>query len=218
MQLDILTLFPDMFVGPFAVSIVKRAQQHSLVSIQLHNFRSFAEDKHQSVDDTPYGGGAGMLLKVDVLVKALETILGRSLPSQREGEKIVLLSAKGTSLTQARVRQLAKLDRLVLIAGHYAGVDDRIDHFIDETISIGNYVLSGGEIPAMVVTDAIVRLLPGVITEQSPLEESFSTARTMEYPQYTRPTSFRGLVVPDVLRSGNHTAITQWRKEHQKKR
>lgn len=218
MQIDILTLFPDMFRGPFSESILKRAQERNLVTINLHNFRDYAQDRHKSVDDTPYGGGLGMVLRVDVLVAALEAILDKSLPSKTNNEKIFLMSAKGETFTQNHANKLAQLDRLVLIAGHYEGVDERLLKFIDGEISIGNFVLTGGELPAMTIVDAVVRLLPGVITEGSAVDESFSDGSTTEYPQYTRPEEYRDYKVPEVLLSGNHQAIAKWRNQQKGKR
>lgn len=218
MKIDILTLFPDMFVGPFSESIIKRAQGKTLVDINLVNFRDFAEDKHKSVDDTPYGGGVGMVLKVDILVKALEATINRALPKKHPDERIILLSPKGTYFTQAKASEYATLTRLTLVSGHYEDFDARIEHFVDEVISIGDYVLTGGEIPAMVITDSVVRLLPGVITEGSTTDESFADGETIEYPQYTRPLEFRGLLVPEVLRSGDHQTIKLFRDQQKRKR
>ncbi len=218
MIIDILTLFPEMFHGPFDESIIKRAKQKGLVTINLHNIRDHATDKHKTVDDTPFGGGAGMLMKVDVLVSALESVTKSTLPSKQPGSKIVLLSAKGQTFNQAKAREFASLDHLVLVAGHYEGVDERLVAFIDEEISIGDYILTGGELGAMVITDAITRLIPGAISEASITEESFATPGILEYPQYTKPAEFRGQRVPDVLLSGNHQAIQKWRKDMSKKK
>lgn len=211
MTIDILTLFPEMFAGVFSTSIIGRAQKQGLASIRLHNFREYATDKHQTVDDSPYGGGAGMVLKVDVLVTALEAILGRTLPDKLPTVKIILLSAKAKQFTQAQAQSFAHLDRLVLICGHYEGVDERIMEFIDEELSVGEFVVTGGEIPAMLVADALVRLLPGAITQTSTLDESHTQVGVGEYPHYTRPEVFRGQVVPPVLLSGDHKKIAAWR-------
>lgn len=216
MKIDILTLFPEMFQGPFDKSIIKRAQSEGHVTIAIHNIRDYASDTYKTVDDTPYGGGAGMVLKVSIIVSALEAILGQKLPVQKHDQQILLLSAKGTLFTQNQAHALAKMAHLVLIAGRYEGVDERLLDFIDGELSIGQYVVTGGELPAMVVTDAVVRLLPGVINEASLKEESFSVSIDTEYPQYTKPQTFRGKTVPDVLLSGNHNAITKWRKQQKK--
>jgi tRNA (guanine37-N1)-methyltransferase len=205
MRIDILTLFPEMFKGPFSESIIKRAQEKGLVQLNLVNIRNFAKGSHQSVDDSPYGGGPGMILKVDVLAQSLE-----SLP---KGHRI-LLTPQGKTFSQKRAYELSKLPHLILVAGHYEGWDERIrEHLVDEEISIGDYVLTGGELPAMVLVDAIVRLVPGVLgKEESAREESFSH-NLLEYPQYTRPEKFRGWEVPRVLLSGNHQEIKKWREE-----
>lgn len=216
MKIDILTLFPDMFDGPFQSSIIGRAVKKDLVSIAIHNIRDYATDKHKKVDDTPYGGGAGMVLKIDVIVAALESILDQKLPAKKKGQKIFLLAAKGEQFNQTQAQELAKLERLVLIAGHYEGVDERLVDFIDGEISIGKYVVTGGELPTMVITDAVVRLLPQVITNASLAEESFSDSASTEYPHYTKPQTFRGKTVPDVLVSGNHEVIRAWRNKQKK--
>ncbi|MDP3724435.1 MAG: tRNA (guanosine(37)-N1)-methyltransferase TrmD [bacterium] len=202
MTFTILTLFPEMFESPFGGSIIKRALDKETLTINLVNIRDFATDTHKTVDDKPFGGGAGMILKVDVCVAALE--------SAGKGKRI-LLSPKGKKLTQQRIRDFAKEDHLILFCGHYEGVDTRVEEFMDEQISIGDYVLTGGELPAMVVVDAVSRLLPGVLgNPDSSNDESFS-GDTVEYPQYTRPAGFRRLKVPDVLLSGNHAEIHAWR-------
>jgi len=223
MKIDILTLFPEMFEGPFNESIIKRAKEKGLVEIQIHNLRNWASDKHKTVDDRPYGGGAGMILKVDVIDKALTEIKSQNSKVKKRNKKVktILLSAKGSLLTQEKVYELSKLDHLILIAGHYEGVDERVvEHLVDEEISIGKYILTGGEIPAMVITDAVIRLIPGVIKPQSLEEESYSPNAknkllntNIEYPQYTRPKEYRGWKVPEVLLSGNHKKIENWRKK-----
>lgn len=218
MKIDILTLFPEMFAGPFDGSIIKRAKEKGLVKILTHNIRDYAIDKHKTVDDTPYGGGAGMLMKVDVIVTALEAIVGHALPKKVAGTKILLLSAKGEPFHQKRAQSFASCKRLVLICGHYEGIDERLLDFIDGELSVGNYVLTGGELGAMIVADAVVRLIPGVIREASQGEESFSQENLLEYPQYTKPQNFRGRKVPAVLLSGDHAKIVEWRKEKQKQR
>ncbi|MDP3994961.1 MAG: tRNA (guanosine(37)-N1)-methyltransferase TrmD [bacterium] len=218
MKIDILTLFPKMFSGPFEESIVKRAQEKSLVKINIHDLRKWGLTERRTVDDRPYSGGAGMLLRVDVIDNALKDLRTK----KNKNTKTILLDAAGKKFTQQKALQLTKVDQLILIAGHYEGVDHRVhEHLVDEIISIGDYVLTGGEIPAMVVVDTIVRLLPGVIKPESLSEESFSSLKienckleiNAEYPQYTRPEIYRGWKVPKVLLSGNHKDINKWKKE-----
>ena len=205
MRIDILTLFPGMFEGPFSESIVKRARDAGLLGIAVRDIRDWATDRHRTVDDTPYGGGAGMVLKPEPLARAIRDTRG-------EGGYVVLLSAQGRLFDQAAARRLAILPHLVLVAGHYEGVDERvIESDVDEEISIGDYVLTGGELPAMVVADAIVRLVPGVIEADSLAHESH-TGGLLEGPQYTRPVEHDGKRVPQVLLSGDHPAIAAWRR------
>lgn len=210
-----------MFTGPLTESIIKRAQEKDVVKINVINFRDFAEDKHKTVDDTPYGGGAGMVLKVDVLDKAISSIVGKN----RKDYYIVLMTPQGTTFCQRKAEEYAKKDKIILICGHYEGFDERIrQYLIDEQISIGNFVLSGGEIPAIAITDAIVRLLPGALGhDESSAEESFSIqdengSYLLEYPIYTKPAEYKGWKVPEVLTSGNHAEIKKWRLEEAKKR
>lgn len=209
MRIDLLTLFPGMFSGFLAESILKRALEKSLVQIQTWNIRDFAEDKHRVVDDYPYGGGAGMVMKPEPLSRAI-------LAAQQAGSggKVIYMAPQGQTLTQAKARQLADEPHLVILCGHYEGVDERVRQlWVDEEISIGDYVLTGGELAAAVLVDAVVRLLPGVLgSNLSAEEESFSDG-LLEYPQYTRPPEFMGLTVPDVLLSGNHQQIARWRRE-----
>lgn len=203
MKIDILTLFPEMFVGPFDQSIVKRAQEKSLVEIKIHNLRDWATDKYKSVDDKPYGGGAGMIMQVDIFDQAI-TAMG-------EG-KVILLDAGGEKFTQKKAQNLSQNEHLILICGHYEGVDHRVhEHLADEVISIGDYVLSGGEIPAMVITDTIVRLLPGALGNKESLLEESHNENNIEYPQYTRPEDYKGWKVPEVLLSGDHKKIKEFR-------
>lgn len=213
MKIDIVTLFPEMFRGPFEESMLKRAQDKRIVSIKIHNVRDWAIDKHGTVDDRPYGGGPGMVMRVDIVDRALKTL-------KAKGAKVVLLTPQGKVFKQAEARRLAKLNHLIFIAGHYEGIDERIrTHLVDEEVSIGDYVLTGGELPTMVVVDAIVRLLPGVLGKKESLsEESFSSRATLEYPHYTRPEVYRGWKVPQILLSGNHAQIKSWRKEESLKR
>lgn len=216
MTFDIITLFPEMFTGPFDLSIIKRAKEKKLVEINLHDLRKFAIDDRGSVDDRPYGGGAGMILRVEPIAAALREV-------KREKLKVkshtILLDPRGEKFTQKKAREYSKLDRLVLVCGHYEGVDERVkEHLIDESISIGDYVLTGGEIPAMVLVDAVTRLLPGVLEKPEATEiESFSdqfpvsSNQQLEYPQYTRPKGFNGWKVPKILLSGDHKKIGKWR-------
>lgn len=215
MQITILTLFPEMFQGPFSSSIIKRAQEAGHVTIRLVNIRDFGQGRHKTVDDTAYGGGIGMVLRVDVLHDALEH---SRLPGKNE--RVVLLSASGSRFSQEKARAYATVDHLILICGHYEGVDERILEFIDEEISIGDFVVTGGEIPSMLIADAVTRLLPGVLKEGATSLESFSLTQAedaqqklVEYPQYTKPAEYQGMKVPDVLRSGDHRKIDAWRSE-----
>lgn len=212
MRIDVVTIFPEMFRGVFEHGIVRRARDARLVDIRVHDLRDWAHDKHRSTDDAPYGGGPGMVMKVEPLVEAVEA-LEPAAPGSARG-RVVLLSPRGTPMRQEHARSLAKEDRLVLVAGRYEGVDERfIEAVSAEELSIGDYVLSGGEIPAMVVVDAVVRLLPGAISDpRSAVEDSFS-AGLLDHPHYTRPAEFRGMKVPEVLLSGNHQAVAQWRRQ-----
>lgn len=206
MHVDIFTLFPDMFQGPFAESILKRAQERGLLSIALHNIRESTSDKHHIVDDYPYGGGAGMVMKPEPIFTAVEAVY--------QGGPIILLSPQGRLFNQHIARTLAQEARVTLICGHYEGVDERVrERLATDEISIGDYVLTGGELAAMIVVDATSRLIPGVLGgEESILEESHSGG-LLEYPHYTRPPEFRGWRVPDVLLSGNHAQIARWRRK-----
>lgn len=207
-----------MFSGPFAYSILKRTQSSQAVSIEFVNIREFATDAYKSVDDHPYGGGVGMILRVDVVDRAIQSIKSRPKAGQPLAEKVILLDPQGTPYTQKKARELSTFEHLILVCGHYEGVDERIRVLVDEEISIGDYVLTGGEIPAMVIVDSVVRLIPGVLrNEEATLQESFEQP-VLEYPQYTRPETYKGSSVPDVLLSGNHKAITLWRQEQSLKR
>ncbi len=209
MRIDVLTLFPEMFEGPFGRSIVGRAAAAGVVELRVHNFRDHAADRHRTVDDAPFGGGPGMVLKPEPVFAAVE-----SLRASGQRGPLVYLSPKGRSFTQAVAREMAGQAGFILLCGRYEGLDQRVvDHLVDEEISIGDYVLSGGEPAAAVVVDAVVRLLPGALGDDaSPDEESFSDG-LLEYPHYTRPAEFRGWAVPEVLLSGNHEAIRRWRRE-----
>ena len=211
MHFDIHTLFPGMFQGPLSESILKRAQEQGLLSITLHNIRDATSDKHHVVDDYPYGGGAGMVMKPDPLFASIEAAY--------QGGPIILLSPQGRLFTQQIARELSQEARLTLICGHYEGIDERVrQHLVTDELSIGDYVLTGGELPAMVVVDAVSRLLPGVLGgEESILEESHSSG-LLEYPHYTRPPDYRGWRIPDVLLSGNHAEIAKWRRKESLRR
>ena len=208
MRIDILTLFPNMFSGPFDESIIKRAIDRQLVSIVIHNLRDYTSDRHRIVDDSPYGGGPGMVLKPEPLFAAVEAIRGEAqIP-------VILLTPQGRLFDQRAAEELATYDQMILICGHYEGVDERVrEHLVSDEISIGDYVLSGGELAAMVVVDAVVRQLPGALGSEASAGEDSHASGLLEYPQYTRPQDFRGWGVPEVLLSGNHAKIARWRRE-----
>ena len=211
MKIDIITLFPGMFAGPFNDSIVKIAKEKKLVTIKLHNLRKWSKDSHNSVDDRPYGGGKGMVLMIEPIFEALKAIAPKA---KTHKTKTILLSPQGNTFTQQKAKELAKLDHLVLISGHYEGFDERIrENLIDEEISVGDYVLTGGELPTMTIVDAVVRLIPGVLDKEATKNESFSKNDLLDYPQYTRPSVYKGWEVPEVLLSGDHAEIKKWRKE-----
>jgi tRNA (guanine37-N1)-methyltransferase len=210
MRIDILTLFPGMFAGPFSESIIKRAVDKGLLEIGLHNIRDYTEDRHHVVDDYPYGGGSGMVMKPEPVFRTLEAL--------RTGEEarpvVVLMTPQGEVFSQRIAWELAREPWLALLCGHYEGVDERIrEHMVDREVSIGDYVLTGGELPAMVVADAVVRLLPGVMGSAHSAEEESFSQDLLEYPQYTRPASFRGWHVPEILLSGDHGAVDRWRRQ-----
>lgn len=210
MKFDIITIFPRIFDAYFSESILKRAQKNKLIEIAVHDLRDYTEDKHKNVDDTPYGGGAGMVMRVEPFFNALKNIkkTGKS--------RVILFSAKGKKYTQKDAKRLSKYDNLIMLCGRYEGVDERVaKHLADEEISIGDYVLTGGEIPAMVVVDSASRLLPGVLgNAESAIRESHSIAGQLEHPQYTKPEKFQGWKVPKVLLSGNHKEIETWRRKN----
>ncbi len=212
MKIDVLTLFPAMFAGPLDESIIKRARDAGLLDLTIHQLRDYTHDRHKTVDDRPFGGGPGMLLKPEPIFEAVEKIA-------REKTRVILMSPAGRPFTQAIARELAGLDDLLFVTGHYEGFDERIREVLaDDELSIGDYVLTNGALPVMVVVDAVTRLLPGVLgDDESSQDESFSGAQ-LEYPHYTRPAEFRGLKVPDVLLSGNHAEIARWRAEQAKLR
>ena len=210
MKIDILTLFPEMF-APMQASILGRAQRENKIEINVVNIRDYTEDKHLKCDDYPFGGGAGMVMTPQPIGSAIEAL------DPDQTARRIYLSPKGEVFRQQKVFELLEYEHLILLCGHYEGVDQRvIDLFIDEEISIGDYVLTGGELPAMVVTDCVARYADGVLNAASLVQESFSENR-LEYPQYTRPVEYRGLAVPEVLRSGNHAAIDKWRREQAEK-
>jgi tRNA (guanine37-N1)-methyltransferase len=213
-KIDVLTLFPAMFAGPLDESIVKRARETGLVDLKIHNLRDWTHDRHKTVDDRPFGGGPGMLLKPEPLFEAIESL-------KREKTRVILLSPAGRQFHQAIARELAEQPDLLLVTGHYEGFDGRVrEKLAEDELSIGDYVLTNGALPAMVVIDAVVRLLPGALgNDASSHDESFSPRMPgLEYPQYTRPAEFRGMKVPDVLVSGNHAEIEKWRREQAKLR
>lgn len=206
MKIDILTIFPNMFDNIFNESIIKRAVENDIVSINIVNFRDYSDDPHKKVDDTPYGGGAGMVLAPGPIFNCVEEL-------KTKDSKVILLTPDGIPYKQKSAYDLSKEKHLIIICGHYEGFDERIRSLADIEISIGDYVLTGGEIPAMVLVDSIVRLLPGVINEQSHLEDSFNHNYLLDYPTYTKPRVFRGMEVPEVLTSGDHAKINKWRQE-----
>jgi tRNA (guanine37-N1)-methyltransferase len=212
MKIDVLTLFPEMFAGPLDVSIVGRARKSGLLDLRVHNLRDWTHDRHKTVDDRPFGGGAGMVMKPEPLFEAVEALGG-------EQAHVLLLGPAGRPFTQAIARELAQRQHVVLICGSYEGVDERVRQgLVDDELSIGDYVLTNGGLPAMVVIDAVTRLLPGALgDEQSAADESFSHG-LLEYPHYTRPAEFRGMKVPDVLLSGHHAEIEKWRAAQARQR
>lgn len=211
MKIDILTLFPNMFEGVFSSSIIRRAIENKLVDIKLHNFRDYTDDSHNKVDDTPYGGGAGMVLMAQPIYDCVESL-------KDDDSFIILLTPSGVPYKQKIAYDLSKKKHLIIICGHYEGFDERIRALADLEISIGDYVLTGGEIPAMVLTDSITRLIPGVINEQSHIEDSFNENYLLDYPTYTKPRNFRGMEVPEVLISGDHKKIDEYRYQESLKR
>ncbi|MGE7667258.1 tRNA (guanosine(37)-N1)-methyltransferase TrmD [Ureibacillus composti] len=213
MNIHVLSLFPEMFTGVFGASILKKAQEKGAVNLAVSDIRTFSNNKHNQVDDYPYGGGAGMVLKPEPMFHAVEKI------TEGRNPRIILMCPQGERFTQKKAEELAKEEELVFLCGHYEGYDERIrQYLVTDEISIGDFVLTGGELPAMTVIDAVVRLLPGVLgQEDSHIHDSFSTG-LLEHPHYTRPADFRGMKVPDILMSGNHAKIDQWREEQSLKR
>ncbi len=218
MDIAILTLFPDMLAGPFNESIIRRAQERGMVSIRLHNIRDYTHDKHHTTDDTPFGGGQGMVMKPEPLFEALDAALLDLGSVGDHATPVILLTPQGRPFTQAIAQELSEYPALVLISGHYEGIDARADALATDNLSIGDYVLTGGEIPAMAIVDAVVRLLPGVLGDNmSAVDDSFATG-LLEGPTYTRPAEYRGESVPKVLLSGDHGAVDRWRREQSLKR
>jgi tRNA (guanine37-N1)-methyltransferase len=212
LRIDVLSIFPEMFEAFLSTSLLGAARAAGVVAIEVHDLRRFAHDRHRTVDDVPYGGGPGMVMRPEPLVEGIEHLAGPKGPERRA--RVVLLSPQGRVLHQALAGELAGVEHLVLVCGRYEGVDQRaIDLAVDEEISIGDYVLAGGELPAMVVSEAVARLVPGVVGNPASLATESFGAASLEGPQYTRPAVFRGREVPDVLRSGNHAAIERWRAE-----
>ena len=212
MRIDMVTIFPEMFAGPFGDSITKRAVDNGILDIHFTNFRDYAEDKHHHVDDTPFGGGAGMVIKPEPMYKAVRDVLAKT-EEFAANRRVLIMDPSGPTFTQAKAKELAGYDQLVFICGHYEGFDARIYKLADEAISIGDFILTGGELPAMVITDAVSRMLPGVLgaPDSAPTDSFYDGL--LEFPQYTRPREFEGMAVPEVLLSGNHARIRQWRRE-----
>ena len=211
MKIDILTLFPNMFDNVFDESIIKRAKSSSKVSINVHNFRDYSLDSHKKVDDTPYGGGCGMVLMAQPIYDCVESL-------RTKDSKVIILTPSGTPYKQEIAYDLSKEKHLIIICGHYEGFDERIMALADIQLSIGDYVLTGGEIPAMVLVDSITRILTGVIKEESHLEDSFNEEKLLDYPTYTKPQNFRGMEVPEVLISGDHKKIAEYRYQESLRR
>jgi len=205
-EFDIITLFPQMFISPLGESILKRAQLNGLIRINVRQLRDYTDDKHHVTDDTPYGGGAGMVMKVGPIVKAIEDL---KRPAQT---RVILMSPQGGMFSQGVAQRLSACTHLVLICGRYEGVDERVQFFIDEELSIGDYILTGGEFAALVIIDAVSRLVPGVVGEPASVEEETFSGSLLKYPQYTKPRSFCGLEVPPVLLGGDHQKINAWRR------
>ena len=211
MKFHILTIFPEFFDGPFRHGVVAKAMESGLIRIEIHDLRNWTYDRHRTVDDRPFGGGEGMLLKPQPIFEAVESLW----PQRTESQRLVLLSAQGKRFDQAAARRLAGYEELFLICGRYEGVDERVaEHLADEELSVGDFVLSGGELPAAMVIDCVARLLPGVLgNADSAVQESFGAEKMLDCPQYTRPADFRGWKAPDVLLSGNHEEIRRWRRQ-----
>jgi tRNA (guanine37-N1)-methyltransferase len=218
MRIDFFTLFPQYFESPLSSAIFQRAKDRALLEVCVHNIRDYTHDKHHVTDDYPHGGGAGMVLKPEPIFEAVETVLAGHTP-QDEPHSIILMTPQGKLFSQEHAQRLAGYKRLLIICGHYEGVDERVrQHLVQEEISIGDYVLSGGELPALVVADTVVRLIPGVLGSSASILEESHTGGLLEYPQYTRPPDFRGWQVPQVLLSGNHGEVAKWRRKESLRR
>lgn len=210
MRISILTLFPEAF-APLAESLIKKAREKRLIEIQIINLRDFTTDKHRTADDAPYGGGSGMVLKIEPIAKAISRL-------KTPNSKLILMCPSGKLLTQERIKELAKEEHLIIICGHYEGVDERVRELVDEEISIGDYVLTGGELPAMVLVDAMARYIPGVVKEEESVKRDSFSEGLLDYPSYTKPEDFEGKKVPEVLLSGDHAKIEKWRRQQSLKR
>ena len=211
MRVDILTLFPEMFQGPLSESLLKKAQEKGLLSLNIINLRDFTTDKHKTADDTPYGGGTGMVMKVEPIAKAVSKL-------KTQNSRFILMCPTGQLLTQEKIKELAKEERLIILCGHYEGIDERVRELVDEEISIGDYVLTGGELPAMVLVDAVARHIPGVVKEEESVKKDSFYEGLLDYPSYTKPEEFEEKKVPEVLLSGNHAEIDRWRHREALKR
>ena len=212
-QFDIITLFPSMFESPLREGIISKAQKKGLIDIRVHDLREYTEDRHRTADDTPYGGGAGMVMKVEPIVRAIEAI---RLPTGKT--RTVFLTPQGALLKQEKAKKLSTYSQVLILCGRYEGIDERVLSFIDEEISIGDFVLTGGEIAAMAVLDVVARLVPGVVGDAASVSEDTFSNSLLKYPQYTRPDNFRGLAVPEILLSGDHKKIAEWRSAESLKR
>ncbi len=217
MKIDILTIFPDMFKGPMTCSLMNRAIQNKILDVNYIDIRSFTKDKHKKVDDRPFGGGPGMLMQVEPIYLSLKSVgvrkKNRLYKNPYKKPYVIYMSPQGNLLNTKKVKTLSKYEHLVLLCGHYEGVDERVLNWVDEEISIGDYVLTGGEIPAMVLIDSVARMLPGVVQDKSSVEQDSFYDGMLDYPQYTRPAKFKNFKVPEVLLSGNHLEIEKWRKQ-----
>jgi tRNA (guanine37-N1)-methyltransferase len=211
MRIDALTIFPDMFPGVLGASMLKRARENGRLSVAVHDLRDYSRDKHRKVDDRPYGGGPGMIMRVEPIAEALEALKRDCVGHQ--GCQTILMSPQGEPCSTALAQELARIEHLILICGHYEGVDERVKAMVDRSISIGDYVLTGGELPALVLIDCVARYVPGIIGHAQATEEESFASGWLEYPQYTRPPAFRGMAVPEILLSGDHGQIAKWRKE-----
>jgi tRNA (guanine37-N1)-methyltransferase len=212
MNIDILSIFPGMFEGPFSQSLIRKAQEKKIANINIHDLRSFTKDKHRSVDDRPFGGGPGMVFKAEPIYDALKT-LGAFKGKSKAKPEVIYLSPQGKTLSQKLLKEFTKKKHLILLCGHYEGIDERVFNWVDHEISIGDYVLTGGELPAMVFVDGLVRLLPDVVKEQDSIEQDSFSSGLLDYPNYTRPVKFKKYLIPEALLSGNHALISKWRRE-----